>query len=143
VYAYAVTATGKIMFGWFVSKHFHPAAGLGAAALGMYQPSLFHVSLLICKTAAASGTGVIMVSSTSYQTECMPTSTAALIALSSLLRNIGAAIAAAIMDSILTAMGYGWCFTGLAILDVMCIAGLLFTRVRGRAYREKLATATR
>jgi hypothetical protein len=84
-----------------------------------------------------------MVSSTSYQTECMPTSTAALIALSSLLRNIGAAIAAAIMDSILSAMGYGWCFTGLAFIDGVCIGGLLFIRLRGRAYREELATSSR
>jgi hypothetical protein len=83
-----------------------------------------------------------MVSSTSYQTECMPTSTAALIALSSLLRNIGAAIAAAIMDSILSAMNYGWCFTGLALLDIVCIGGLLFIRIRGRAYRENLAKAS-
>jgi len=79
-----------------------------------------------------------MVSSTSYQTECMPTSAAALIALSGLLRNVAAAIAAAIMDSILNAMGYGWCFTGLAIMYPVCIGGLLFIRVRGRAYREKL-----
>jgi hypothetical protein len=34
VYAYALTALGKVMFGWFVSNHFHPAAGLVAAALG-------------------------------------------------------------------------------------------------------------
>jgi hypothetical protein len=39
VYAYALTAVGKIMFGWFVSKQFHPAAGLLAAALGK---SCFH-----------------------------------------------------------------------------------------------------
>lgn len=125
MYAYFITAAGKIMFGWFVSRSFHPAAGLVASAL------------------AASGTGVIMVSSTSYQTECMPTSTAALIALSSLLRNIGAAIAAAIMDSVLSAMGYGWCFTGLAIIDLLCIGGLLSIRVRGRAYREKLTAASK
>ena len=90
------------------------------------------------RCAAAAGTGTIMVSSTSYQTECMPTSAAALIALSGLLRNIGAAIAAAIMDGILEVMGYGWCFTGLAILDLVCIGGLLFIRVRGRVYREML-----
>lgn len=84
-----------------------------------------------------------MVSSTSYQTECMPTSTAALIALSSLLRNVGAAIAAAIMDSILSAMGYGWCFTGLAIIDLLCIGGLFFIRVRGRAYREELTAVSK
>lgn len=97
---------------------------------------------LTCVKLAASGAGIIMVSSTSYQTECMPTSTAALIALSSLLRNIGAAIAAAIMDSILDAMGYGWCFTGLAILDVLCIGGLFFIRLRGQTYREKLTKSS-
>jgi hypothetical protein len=34
MYAYFMTAAGKIMFGWFVSKSFHPAAGLVASALG-------------------------------------------------------------------------------------------------------------
>ncbi|KAH7392181.1 major facilitator superfamily domain-containing protein [Phaeosphaeria sp. MPI-PUGE-AT-0046c] len=125
MYAYVIAAAGKVMFGWFVARKFHPAAGLAASAL------------------AASGAGIIMVSSTSYQTECMPTSTAALIALSSLLRNIGAAIAAAIMDSILDAMGYGWCFTGLAILDLLCIGGLLFIRLRGHLYREKLTRSSK
>jgi hypothetical protein len=79
-----------------------------------------------------------MVSSTSYQTECMPTSAAALMALSGLLRNVAAAIAAAILDSLLGAMGYGWCFTGLAFLDLACIGGLLYIRTRGHVYREKL-----
>ncbi|KAH3908165.1 hypothetical protein HBI56_191810 [Parastagonospora nodorum] len=120
VYGYAVSAAGKMMFGWFVLKHFHPAAGLMASAI------------------VASGTGTIMVSSTSYQTECMPTSAAALIALSGLLRNVGAAIAAAIMDSLLSKMGYGWCFTGLGIMDLLCIGGLVHIRLRGQAYRENL-----
>jgi predicted MFS family arabinose efflux permease len=84
-----------------------------------------------------------MVSTTSYQTECMPASTAALVALSSLLRNIGGAIAAAIIDSILNAMGYGWCFTGLAILDLLCMGGLLFIHLQGQAYREKLAASSK
>jgi hypothetical protein len=35
MYAFAITAAGKIMFGWFVLKQFHPAAGLVASALGM------------------------------------------------------------------------------------------------------------
>jgi hypothetical protein len=34
MYAYFITAAGKIMFGWFVSRSFHPAAGLVASALG-------------------------------------------------------------------------------------------------------------
>ncbi|KAH7372293.1 major facilitator superfamily domain-containing protein [Pyrenochaeta sp. MPI-SDFR-AT-0127] len=117
-YAYIITALGKAMFGWFVARHYHASAGLVAAA--------------IC-------TGMIMVLSTSYQTECMPTSAASLVALSGMLRNIGAAIAAAIMDAILNAMGYGWCFTGLAVLDLACISGLLFIRARGYVYREQMS----
>lgn len=83
-----------------------------------------------------------MILSTSYQTECMPTSAASLIALSGLLRNVGAAIAAAIIDSLLKTQGYGWCFTGLAILDLTCIAGLLYIRMRGSIYRERLAASS-
>jgi hypothetical protein len=34
MYAFAITAVGKVMFGWFVLKKLHPAAGLVASALG-------------------------------------------------------------------------------------------------------------
>jgi hypothetical protein len=34
VYGYAVSGAGKVMFGWFVAKHFHPAAALMASAIG-------------------------------------------------------------------------------------------------------------
>lgn len=33
VWAYMLTAAGKAMFGWFVVKNFHPAAGLVATAI--------------------------------------------------------------------------------------------------------------
>jgi hypothetical protein len=45
VYAYATTAAGKIMFGWFVLKHFHPAAGLVAAALGKSLYAILYYTL--------------------------------------------------------------------------------------------------
>lgn len=79
-----------------------------------------------------------MVLSTSYQTEAMPSSAAALVAIAGLMRQVAAAIAGAIIDSLLKAMGYGWCFTGLAILDLVCILGLVFIRTRGHVYRAKL-----
>lgn len=123
VYAYIITAAGKAMFGWFIVKHYHPAAGLVATSLG------------------AVGTGMIVVLSTSYQTECMPTAAASLVALGGLLRNVGSAIAAVIIDSLLEKMGYGWFFTGLAILDIICIGGLVLIRVRGHVYRERLTAS--
>jgi hypothetical protein len=40
MYAFAATAVGKVMFGWFVLKQFHPAAALVASALGKCPPKL-------------------------------------------------------------------------------------------------------
>jgi predicted MFS family arabinose efflux permease len=82
-----------------------------------------------------------MVTSTSYQTECQPTAAALLVALSGMLRNVGSAISAAIINDLLDGMGYGWCFTGLALMDVLYIGALLFIRVRGHVYRERLTAA--
>ncbi|KAF2278855.1 MFS general substrate transporter [Westerdykella ornata] len=120
VYAYMLAAVGKVLFGWFVLKHYHAAA------------------ILIATAIAAGATGMINVLCTSYQTECMPTAAASLVALSAMLRNVGSAMAAAIIDALLEKMGYGWCFTGLAILDIVCITGLVFIRLRGHVFREKL-----
>ena len=38
VYGYAITAAGKVMFGWFAYKHYHPSAGLVASAIGTFIP---------------------------------------------------------------------------------------------------------
>lgn len=38
MYAYFIAAAGKVMFGWFVAKNFHPAAGLVASGLGKSNP---------------------------------------------------------------------------------------------------------
>jgi hypothetical protein len=84
-----------------------------------------------------------MILSTSYQTECQPTAAASLVALVGMLRNIGAAIAAAIIDGLLKGMGYGWLFTGLAIMDLLCVAGLLFIRFKGHVYRKRLLAESR
>lgn len=82
-----------------------------------------------------------MVSSTAYQTECQPSAAALLVALSGMLRNIGSAISAAIIGSLVEKMGIGWCMTGLAFLDAVCIGGLLFIRVKGHVYRERLSAS--
>jgi predicted MFS family arabinose efflux permease len=102
-------------------KHYHAAAGITAAAI------------------AAGGNGMIIVSSTAYQTECQPSAAASLVAMSGFLRNVGSAIAAAIVGPLVDGMGYGWCLTGLALLDGICVVGLLFIRIRGQVYRERLA----
>lgn len=117
---FLIAAAGKIMFGWFAHNHVHPAAGLFSSAL------------------AAVGVSVVFVTSTSFQTECDPAQTASLVALGGFLRNVAAAICAAIMGSILDGMGWGWAFTGLGILDLLCIPGVLLILVRGAKFREAL-----
>ena len=118
IWGYLFGAAGKAMFGWFVFKSYHPVAPLAASAV------------------AAIGTGLVMVTSTAYQSECQPSATASLVALAGLLRNIGSAIAAAIIDSLLRSLGLGWLFTGLALLDAVWIGAIFYIRVRGHTYRK-------
>ncbi|KAI1740159.1 major facilitator superfamily domain-containing protein [Xylaria scruposa] len=118
IWGYLIGAAGKAMFGWFVYKRYHPVAGLAASAI------------------AAVGTGLVMVTSTAYQTECQPGATASLVALAGLLRNIGSAISAAIIDSLMSKLGIGWFFTGLALLDAVWTVGIIYIRLRGHTYRK-------
>ncbi|TGJ79882.1 hypothetical protein E0Z10_g8895 [Xylaria hypoxylon] len=118
IWGYLLGAAGKAMFGWFVYKRYHPAAALAASAV------------------AAVGTGLVMVTSTAYQTECQPGATASLVALAGLLRNLGSAIAAAIIDSLLKNLGLGWFFTGLALLDIAWTGAIAYIRLRGHVYRK-------
>lgn len=145
MFAYGVAIAGKLMFGWFTERKYHPAAGLAASGLSKSHPGPFKIDRKVRRLMtfpAAAGTGIIMVSSTSYQTEFQPTAMASLVALGGLLRNAAAAISAAIIDSLLNRMGYGWLFTGLAIMDALCIVGLFYIRLRGHVYREKLLASS-
>lgn len=117
---FIIAAAGKIMFGWFTQNRVHPAAGLFGSAL------------------ASIGVSVVFVTSTSFQTECDPAQTASLVALGGFLRNVAAAICAAIIGGILDGMGWGWAFTGLGILDLICIPGIVLIMIRGPKFREAL-----
>ena len=64
---------------------------------------------------------------------------ATIVALGGLLRNIAAAISAAILDGLVRGMGYGWCFTGLGVLDGVCVVGvgwIMYTARRKGMYRR-------
>ncbi|KAL4886020.1 major facilitator superfamily domain-containing protein [Aspergillus karnatakaensis] len=107
IVGFVISAAGKLMFGWFTQHGLHPAAGLFASAL------------------AGIGTAIIFVTTTSFQTECAPAQAATIVALGGLLRNVAAAISALLVDGLVSGMGYGGCFTGLAVLDVVCVGGIL------------------
>ncbi|KAF2008481.1 MFS general substrate transporter [Aaosphaeria arxii CBS 175.79] len=120
IVGFVIACVGKLMYGWFTKYRINAAGGLFGSAF------------------AAVGTSIIFVTSTSFQTECDPSQAASLVALGGLLRNIAAAIGAVIMDELVKRMGYGWCFTGLAALDILCIPGIILIMIKGAKFREQL-----
>ena len=70
---------------------------------------------------AGFGMNWVFVTTTAFLTECVAQQAAGAFALGNMLRNPGAAIAAVIIPTLVTKMGSGWCFTGLAILDLVLV----------------------
>lgn len=117
---FGIAGAGKLLYGWCIHNKVSPALVLLGAALG------------------AMGTAIIFVTSTSFQTECDPSQAASLVALAGLLRNLAAAIGSVIMDILVEKMGYGWCFTGLAAIDVLCVPGVILIMKKGADFRANL-----
>ena len=63
----------------------------------------------------------VFVTTTAFLTECVAQQAAGAFALGNMLRNPGAAIAAVIIPSLVSRMGSGWCFTGLALVDLVLV----------------------
>jgi MFS family permease len=117
---FVIGAVGKLMYGWLVQNHSHPAGVLAGSAL------------------AAIGTSIIFVTSTSFQTECDPSQTASLVALGGFLRNAAVAVGSVVMDGIIRGMGYRNAFLGFFFVDLLCIPGVVLIVVRGKRFREEL-----
>jgi MFS family permease len=84
------------------------------------------------------GMSWVFVTTTAFLTECVPRQAAGAFALGNLLRTPAAAIAAAAIQPLVTAVGSGWCFTGLATLDLVVVGGsVLILRNKGHAWRER------
>ena len=122
VWGVLVCAAGCVMYGWLVEISAHPAAVLFATFLSKCTSlkSLVWPLFLTC-LAAGFGMNWVFVTTTAFLTECVAQQTAGAFALGNLLRNPGAAIAAVIVPSLVARMGAGWCFTGLALLDLVLV----------------------
>jgi sugar phosphate permease len=82
----------------------------------------------------------VFVSTTSFLTECVPQQAAGAFALGNLLRNPGAAIAAVVIQPLVSRMGWSWCFTGLCILDLVVVGtAVLVLRWYGPEWRKQRA----
>jgi hypothetical protein len=80
----------------------------------------------------------VFITTTSYLTESSKTTPATLVALASLFRNPAAGVAAVIVRPLYEKMGIGWCFTELALLELLCVGLILWLMVQGKAMRESL-----
>jgi len=70
----------------------------------------------------------VFVTTTAFLTECVAQQAAGAFALGNLLRNPGAAIAAVIIPSLVVKMGHGWCYTGLALLDLVLVGSAVMSK---------------
>ena len=80
----------------------------------------------------------VFVATTAFLTECVPRQAAGAFALGNLLRTPGSAIAAVVVHPIVSAIGSGWCFTGLAILDLVVVGGSVLVLAKmGKTWRQQ------
>lgn len=143
-----VCLSGVLMYGWFVHFRVHVASVLISTAIGKLPPSLNpHVFFLInhslLKTSfsalkAAFGMTWVFITTTSYLTESFKETPATLVALASLFRNPAAAVAAVVVRPLIDRMGIGWCFTGMALMELGCVASISYLMVYSKEMRTKL-----
>lgn len=115
-----ISLSGILMYGWFVHYRIHVA------------------SVIVASSLAAFGMTWVFITTTSYLTESFKKTPATLVALASLFRNPAAAVSAVVIDPLISRMGVGWCFTGLAILEISCVAGIAWLMVAGKDMRRKM-----
>jgi len=97
---------------------------------------------------AGFGMTWVFVATTAFLTECVKQQAAGAFALGNLLRNPGAAVAAVVIQPLVNKMGVGWCFTGLAIMDLILVGSavtILNKKCPGwrKERNEKMAAAMR
>lgn len=67
----------------------------------------------------------MFVASNSFLTLCVAQQAAGAFALGNMLRSPGAAVAAVVVGPLVQQMGWGYCFLGLALLDLLAVGSML------------------
>lgn len=93
--------TGIMGYGWTVDKNLHLA------------------SVFVFVFMLALGITWVFITSTTYLTECPTGHPASNVAISNLLRNLAAAISSVIVNPLINAMGFGNCFTGYSLINLI------------------------
>lgn len=118
-----ISMVGILGYGWCVDKHVHV------------------VSVFVFVFIGGFGMTWVFVSNTTYLTECSTGQPASYVAIGNFMRNVAAAISSAIIERLIHAMGFGWCFTGLALIDIVGIICTICFLKKGPEWRENYARA--
>ncbi|KAK0736371.1 major facilitator superfamily transporter, partial [Apiosordaria backusii] len=122
IWGVLVCVLGTVLYGWLVDGTKHPAGVLFATFLTGF------------------GMNWVFVTTTAFLTECVAQQAAGAFALGNLLRNPGAAIASVITPTLVVKMGSGWCFTGLALLDLLLVgSAVILLRIKYPGWRAERA----
>lgn len=121
---FLLTIIGLTCFGWCCQKRFHIC-------------SIYITGFISC-----FGISWVLVTNTTYLTECATGLPATNVAFGNVIRNAAAAICSVIIHELTVKMGYGWCFTGIALVNVVGLINIIILQVKGRAWREKAVINT-
>jgi hypothetical protein len=145
-------ASGLVLFGWFVDQAIHPAAVLASTFLGRFAiPCRMWLKQNKRKMAqradnydsATVGFGMswIFVTTNAFLTECIRQQAAQAFALGNMLRSPAAAVTAAIIHPLTVRIGWGWCFTGLSIINFVLVGfTVVLLRFKSPEWRRRRAT---
>lgn len=114
-----ISMAGILGYGWLVDKHVHVASVFVFTFLGGF------------------GMTWVFVTTTTYLTECSTKQPATNVAIGNFFRNAAAAISSVIIDQLIKKMGFGWCFTGLALIDLIGIGFVVILMVYGPKWRRE------
>ncbi|RLV95466.1 Dityrosine transporter 1 [Spathaspora sp. JA1] len=119
IFGLIISMAGVIGYAWTVHKHVHVSA-------------VFVFTFL-----AGFGLTWVFVANTTYLTECSTGQPATNVAIGNFMRNIAAAISSAVVDKLVEKMGFGWCLTGLGLLDLVGIVFVLILLKWGPKWRRE------
>lgn len=101
------------------------------------QYSINKIALFVFTFLTGFGTTWVFVISTTYLSESCCGRPATTVAIGNIMRNLAAAISSAIIEILINSMGYGWCFTGLGIVNMISLVLSIIVTKYGAKWRQE------
>ncbi|CCH45674.1 putative membrane protein [Wickerhamomyces ciferrii] len=119
IFGLLISMIGVLGYGWLVDKKVHVSAVFVFTFLGGF------------------GMTWVFVTTTTYLTECSTRQPATNVAIGNFFRNSAAAISSVLIDILIKKMGFGWCFTGLALIDLIGLVFVIILMIKGPKWRKE------